>query len=283
MPLVKMDRDKSIRYAAFLITYLPRLSAMSYAAAGAHPGWRYVPLIAAYQAVKDAPGACLEFGVFKGASINQTGKRYPNRRIYGFDSFEGFPDDGRPDWNQNFSVGGKLPEVPGNVTLIKGYFSETLPQFLKGRPEEICLINIDCDIYSSTQDVFEALQSARLLKAGVAISFDELINYDEYLFNEMLALFEMLEKTGLGIDWIAAHQNVRLIEDTVCLLKNGSHPSWKDDLAGGYLQQASLILTDDGLDFSILQHEHCRARVAAVADHIEAMASAVNFDLKSAS
>ena len=35
--------------------------------------------------------------------------------------------------------------------------------------------------------------------------FDELINYDSFLWNEMLALFEFLEATGFGVEWLALH------------------------------------------------------------------------------
>lgn len=256
------------RYAAFLITYLPRLAAVSGSLDGQESGSRYVPLIAAHEYAKEWPGVALEFGVFKGASINYTGKRYPNRKFYGFDSFEGFPDDGRQDWDQDFSVGGNLPAVPGNVTLIKGFFSDTLPSFMDNLKDEVRVVNIDCDIYSSTCDIFKTLVNHKSLRPGVVLSFDELVNYQAYLWNEMFALFEMLETTGLGIRWLSVHQNVRLIEETIALRLAGKHPNWTEDLNRGYRQQASLVLTNEELDLSILNLPHCKARVQAVADFL---------------
>lgn len=67
------------------------------------------------------PGLVLEFGVFRGKSINTAARLLPKRLIFGFDSFEGFPVDGRPDWQKSFRVEA-LPTVPQNVSLIKGWF-----------------------------------------------------------------------------------------------------------------------------------------------------------------
>ena len=277
----------SLRYAAFLLTYLPRLRA-----AAAHPPGvdvdrptvterfldafglnavfpdarlrrRAAPLDAAWR--EGRPGACLQFGVFRGASIRRYATRYPDRQFYGFDSFEGFPEDGRRDWTNNFSTRGRPPTVPPNVTLIKGYFADTLPGFLRTFDGDIAVLNIDCDIYSSTRDVFDALSAAGRVKPGLVISFDELINYRGYAANEMLALFEMLEREALGVDWIAAHQHVRDIETTLDMIRTRTHPNWRADLRAGYRQQASLKLTGAPLDLSILDDPAQRDRIRAVA------------------
>lgn len=259
-----MDDTKLQRYAAFLLTYLPRLSVTAHTLDHTRTGARYVPLVAASEYVRNNPGIALEFGVFKGASINHTAKRYPNRKFFGFDSFEGFPDDGRKDWQQDFSVDGNMPIVPENVTLIKGYFSNTLENFLSNCDDEVAIVNVDCDIYSSTKDIFDALVKYKKIKAGMAISFDELISYSNYIWNEMYALFEMLEQTGLGIRWISCHNKVRLIEDSIYLHDNEIHPTWAEDRETGYRQQASLVLTNEPLDFSILELPHSAKRVENV-------------------
>lgn len=267
-----MDDTKLHRYAAFLLTYLPRLSVTAHTLDHTRTGARYVPLIAASEYVRHAPGIALEFGVFKGASINHTAKKYPHRKFYGFDSFEGFPDDGRKDWIQDFSVDGNMPTVPENVTLIKGYFSNTLDDFLAQCDDEIAIVNVDCDIYSSTKDIFDSLLKYKKIKPGMAISFDELISYSNYIWNEMYALFEMLEATKLGIQWLSCHNKVRLIEDSMSLHQNRTHPTWSEDRATGYRQQASLVLTSEPLDFSILDLPHSSKRVTDVVNFLK------NFD-----
>jgi len=63
-------------------------------------------------------GLIMEFGVYKGESINFIADLLPNRQIYGFDSFEGLPET----WRYNFYKGtfklDNLPRVRKNVVLI---------------------------------------------------------------------------------------------------------------------------------------------------------------------
>lgn len=261
--------DNLYRYAAFLLTYLPRLAVTAYTLDHANSGSRYQPLMAALQYADRKPGIALEFGVFKGASINHTANRYPSRKFYGFDSFEGFPNDGRNDWDQDFSVQGRLPNVPSNATLIKGYFSDTLDEFLSKVDEDIVVVNIDCDIYSSTKCVFDSLIRYKKVNAGLVLAFDELINYSDYIWNEMYALFELLEATNLGVRWISCHSKVRLIEETMILHDGNLHPTWTEDLASGYRQQASLVLTEEPIDYHILTLPHISSRIAAVANFLK--------------
>lgn len=210
-------------------------------------------------------GICLEFGVYQGDSLRLSALRHPNRCFFGFDSFEGFPDDGRRDWKQDFAVEW-LPEVPNNCSLVKGWFSETLPAFLDNNSHQIDFINIDCDIYSSTVDVFSTLEQSGRLRPGQIIFFDELVNYSSYLWNESFALFEMLERTGYGIEWIAAHQNIRLVDETLALLSNNTHPTWKEDLRSRYRQQASLRLTGNGIDYGPMHFDHYASKVKRLSD-----------------
>lgn len=280
----------ALRYAAFLLTYLPKLRDVALHAPDVDAdkptvaelainalslGDRFSdlrqrrrggPLAAALAVSK--PGACLQFGVYRGASINHHAAQYPDRSFYGFDSFEGFPSDGRSDWSQDFSTQGDLPKVRRNVHLIKGYFSDTLTEFLAGLGDEISVVDIDCDIYSSTCDVFLALAAARRLKPGLIISFDELINYRGFLANEMFALFEMLERESLSVEWLAVHQNVHGVEETLQMVSDRINPTWKESIRAGYRQQASLKLVAGPLDLSILDSPEGRAKARKVAQGI---------------
>ena len=67
-------------------------------------------------------GMILEFGVFKGASINQIATAVPDRQIHGFDSFEGLPEDwtGYNVTTEAFDQQGKMPNVKENVSLSQG-------------------------------------------------------------------------------------------------------------------------------------------------------------------
>ena len=75
------------------------------------------------------PGMILEFGVYRGDSLRYISNRMRQRQIHGFDCFEGLPMDWAHNPKGTFDVGGKLPKVPDNVTLWKGYFEDTLPNW----------------------------------------------------------------------------------------------------------------------------------------------------------
>jgi hypothetical protein len=260
--------SKSERYMAFLYTSLPLLACTALPEADASN--RGAVLMKSAEFAAAHPGMRLEFGVYKGNSIRACAKQWPKQTFYGFDSFEGFPDDGRKDWKQDFSVV-ELPKVPRNVELLKGWFSDTLPPFLESHPDPVAFVHVDCDIYSSTKDVFRILREHDRLKPGVVLAFDELINYRRFPWNEMLALFELLDDTGLGIRWMACHQKVRQIDEVLALIKGKSYPAWKDDLVAGYRQQAAGVLTDEGIDYSLMKLPHVRERIAGLAKQFEGL------------
>lgn len=258
--------SKSERYMAFLMANLPRLQTVALYPPAHDPAHikRIDVLAFAMQQVRERPGLCLEFGVHKGGSIRYCGRTLPDRQFHGFDSFEGFPDDGRPDWKSDFSVP-HLPEVPANCHLVQGWFSQTLPKFLEEHSGPVAFVNIDCDIYSSTAEVFAILEQHGRLRPGLFFFFDELINYHGYLWNEAFALFEMLERTGFGLDWMCMHQKVRPVEEHLDIFRQGKRPGWTDDINKGFRQQACLVLNDRGIDYGPLDLPHYARRVRDVA------------------
>ena len=138
---------------------------------GAECGWR------------PKPGLWLEFGVYKGATINYIAEHAsPQQRIYGFDSFYGIPKEWRPGFPAGaFNTDGALPRVRDNVTLVKGNFDDTVQPFLEGRSGEcITFIHVDCDLFSSTKTVLDACFPHMSKKDGCVIVFDELVNYDGF-------------------------------------------------------------------------------------------------------
>ena len=114
----------------------------------------------------------LEFGVYKGGTIRFLRDKLPsNFKILGFDSFDGLPEDwiGTPEKKGHFSADGILPNID-NVEFFKGWFIDTLPEYLK-KAENIALLHIDCDLYSSTKTVLYNLTN--YIKPGTVIVFDE--------------------------------------------------------------------------------------------------------------
>lgn len=152
-------------------------------------------------------GLWLEFGVYVGGTINRMAL-YTNRTIFGFDSFEGLPEnwEGRIDPNGStypkglFNLGGNLPRVAGNVKLIKGWYKDVLPTFITSHNEPITFIHIDCDIYSSTVNVLEALHQN--IAKDCIIAFDELVGYNGFEGHEWKAWWEFVDKYNIEFEWI---------------------------------------------------------------------------------
>ncbi|MFN3802325.1 class I SAM-dependent methyltransferase [Belliella pelovolcani] len=145
-------------------------------------------------------GLYLEFGVFKGNTINYVSERIDSV-IYGFDSFEGLPEFWRDGFDKGtFAIDG-LPKVRKNVKLVKGLFDQTLPQFLQDHPTvPVAYLHIDCDLYSSTKTVFELLKDR--IKKGTVIVFDEYFNFPGWEQDEFRAFHEFLSETGLKYEYI---------------------------------------------------------------------------------
>ena len=98
-------------------------------------------------------GLILEFGVAGGVSTRIIAKNAEPRTVHGFDSFEGLPGDwsGTHEQKGRYTQHGKLPRVPANVKLHKGWFDQTLPGFLASNPGPVSFINVDCDVYELDQ------------------------------------------------------------------------------------------------------------------------------------
>jgi len=142
-------------------------------------------------AAANPSGLVLEFGVRHGNSIGQLAG-LAKQKVHGFDSFEGIPEDWHDEGRGSYSTKGVIPKVPNEVTLHQGWFDETLPEFLKKHAEPVRLINIDCDIYSSTKTVLDLL--APRVVAGTVVVFDEYIGNEHWREDEFKAFQEAVVK-----------------------------------------------------------------------------------------
>ncbi len=142
-----------------------------------------------------AEGLVLEFGVEKGASLRHLAS-LTKRTVHGFDSFEGLPGDwgGTKEGKGAFDRQGRLPKVPANAKLHIGWFEKTLPGFLGTDAAPCALIHVDCDIYSSTVTIFEALKDR--IRPGTVIVFDEYFNYPGWRNHEYKAFQEFIAASG---------------------------------------------------------------------------------------
>ncbi len=164
-------------------------------------------------------GLFLEFGTYKGDSINQLARLRPGTSFVGFDSFVGLPEGWTPGTRKGgLSAKGKVPRVRRNVTLVEGFFEDSLPGFLTGLGDEkIAFVHIDCDLYSSTIFVLNSLRDR--LVPGSVIVFDEYYNYAEWQDGEHKAWTEFCENEKIDYEFIGyirmgGQVAVRLVQTT---------------------------------------------------------------------
>lgn len=151
--------------------------------------------------LKNEPITYYEFGVRHGTSmrwVTET-QTHPDSRFYGFDTFEGLPEDWIPFWGANGIGGGatkgmmdaKQPKIGDErVKLYKGLFQKTLPICLKEHPPKNRLfINIDCDIYSGA--------------LFVLTSMHPYLKYDDYVY--MDEFFDLLNEFAAFNDYVRAY------------------------------------------------------------------------------
>jgi tetratricopeptide (TPR) repeat protein len=160
-------------------------------------------------------GLILEFGVFHGKTIRMIAENFPTTQIHGFDTFSGIPENWHNTKKGSYSTHNVLPVAPGNVQYHVGLFSDTLPSFLdQNKGEPIRFMNIDCDLYSSTKDIFDLI-SDRVV-SGTIIIFDEYVMNPHWMDDEHKAFQEAVERNGwqyeyIGISLLSMQAVVRIL------------------------------------------------------------------------
>lgn len=147
-----------------------------------------------HQVQPSGDGIIAEFGVWSGTSINFFAKNSPKSRLFGFDSFEGLEEDwvGRNLQKGSFNRNGELPKVESNVKLTKGWFEDTVPEFVnKLSMEKILLVHMDADTYKPTKFVLNSI--IKNLGKGSILIFDEYFGYSGWKLHEFKAWQETVE------------------------------------------------------------------------------------------
>lgn len=155
----------------------------------------------------------MEFGVYKGESINFLARNLPNARVFGFDSFQGLEENwyGYSVLKGHFNVNKKLPKVESNITLIEGWFKDSLPNFIKKLgQEQILILHMAADTYNPTKYVLNSLN--KNLSSGSIIIFDEYYGYPGYEMHEMKVFQEFVSKFGIQYKFIACTNSQVAVE-----------------------------------------------------------------------
>lgn len=184
---------------------------------------RFIALYEIFKLVLPVKGSIVECGVHHGFGLMTWAKLSAilepvnlTRRIYGFDTFEGFPSIAAQDRSaasEHVTVGDLfvdshdellelaaindstrfLGHIP-KVELIKGDASATIPKFIEKSPHVlVSLLYLDFDLYEPTRVALEYFLPR--MPKGAIVAFDEL---DNPLWpGETLAMLEVLDKYKL--------------------------------------------------------------------------------------
>jgi Macrocin-O-methyltransferase (TylF) len=164
---------------------------------------RFLALYELFKLALPIKGSVVECGVFRGFGLMSWAKLSAilepenlTRRIYGFDTFAGFPElvaqdkssftrNARGDLNsesyeelrgliEQHDRDRFLGHIP-KVELIKGDLTQTASAFVAAHPHlVVSLLFLDCDLYEPTKAALQAFMP-RMPKGGI-IAFDELDN-----------------------------------------------------------------------------------------------------------
>ena len=165
---------------------------------------RFIALYEIFKRVLKVKGSIVECGVFRGFGTLTWAKLSAilepvnlTRRIYGFDSFEGFPSVAEEDMSAasshvkkgdlyadshdeilelsaNHDASRFIGHIP-KVKLIKGDAATTIPQFIEEHPHLlVSLLFMDFDLYEPTKVALQHFVPR--MPKGAIIAFDELDN-----------------------------------------------------------------------------------------------------------
>jgi hypothetical protein len=180
--------------------------------------WNYYKRYPMYKSVLESENIqemnYLEFGVASGESFKwflQQNKN-PGSSFYGFDTFDGLPEDWGPYKKGAFSTQNTLPEINDHRgKFYKGLFQQTLPQFLKNFDNsKRTILMMDADLYSATLYVLATI--APFLKK------DDLIFFDQFAVptHEFKAYLEFTQSFYMNLKLIAAANNFYFVAFKVC-------------------------------------------------------------------
>jgi len=145
-----------------------------------------------------------EFGVASGKSMIEVLKTLKDKNLnfncfYGLDSFIGMPEcHAEPLWQSEWAEGNfssketydckSVEEVitflqsniepflfqeEQTLKLIPGFYSDSLPTLEVESLRPAAILDIDCDLYSSTYEVLDFMATNSLIKPGTIIIYDD--------------------------------------------------------------------------------------------------------------
>ena len=153
-----------------------------------------------------------EFGVWRGESFKYLIKTF--KKGFGFDTFEGLPEDWHDEKAGSYSSHGNIPKIKGGEFIV-GKFEDTLPEFFAEPKPKAAIINFDADIYSST--ICALNYALPVIDQQTILIFDEFLINENWEFDEYKALNDFCTKNKfkyevIAISFFSKQVAVRIIE-----------------------------------------------------------------------
>lgn len=132
-------------------------------------------------------GAVAELGVYRGNTAKKINGAFDDRKLYLFDTFEGFAEEdvnkekmeglseAKRGWFEDTSVElvlSKMPH-PENAIIYKGYFPDTVKD---GLDDTFCMVRLDMDLYEPTVAALDFF-TPKMTKGGCIILHDYFGNH----------------------------------------------------------------------------------------------------------
>ena len=147
----------------------------------------------------------IEFGVAGGHSFDwfMTKNTDHESRFYGFDTFDGLPEDWGPFKKGSFSNNNEMPLIKDfRGKFYKGLFQQTVPEFLAELDNSRRnVLMMDADLWSAT--LYALISFAPYLKKGDIIFFDEFV----VPTHEFKAFLDFTQSHYINLELIAAANN----------------------------------------------------------------------------
>jgi tetratricopeptide (TPR) repeat protein len=139
-----------------------------------------------------------EYGVWRGQAFRYLIESF--KKGYGFDTFEGLPEDWHSEKAGSYPSDGNIPQILGGEFIV-GKFEESLPGFFSEPRPMASVINFDADLYSST--ICALNYSKPVIDQQTILIFDEFLINENWEQDEYKALNEFCSHNSCTYEVVA--------------------------------------------------------------------------------
>lgn len=160
-------------------------------------------------------GFYLEFGLFRGRTAKKICNLVPDKILYGFDSFNGVPEDLSKKVIAKACRLYELPIYHDNVRIVIGHITHSLGAFLNSADhiniKQTAFMHLDVACYSSTKLVLSLLKEEKQIVTGTVIHISHVMFPENGIYYDSVAkaFYDWVEKYNISYNYIASGHNGR--------------------------------------------------------------------------